>query len=85
MYNKLIHVSSLCVCSLLIHAMNLLRRDQARDSGSSFASYAPIAKALDKISDLEKEQLRHNFDIAFFIAKEKISFRKYPQLCELEA
>jgi hypothetical protein len=28
--------------------------------------------------------LRHKFDIAFFLAKEKVSFRKYPQLCQLE-
>ena len=30
-------------------------------------------------------QLRHKFDIAYFTAIEKISFSKYPRLCELEA
>lgn len=27
----------------------------------------------------------HKFDIAYFVAIEKLSFRKYPQICELEA
>ena len=30
-------------------------------------------------------QLCHKFDIAYFTAIEKISFRMYPRLCELEA
>ena len=67
------------------HAMNLLKREHARESGSDPSSYAPIARALHKISDSEKDQLRHKFDIAYLTAIEKISFRKYPQLCELEA
>ncbi len=29
--------------------------------------------------------LRHKFDIAYFIAREKLSFRKYLQLVKLEA
>ena len=40
---------------------------------------------MHRISDSEKDQLRHTFDIAYFIAVEKILFRKYPQLCKLEA
>lgn len=55
------------------HAMNLLKRNHARQSGSGTASYAPIAKALNKISDSEKEQLRHKLNIAFFTTKEKLS------------
>lgn len=68
-----------------VHAMNLLKREHARASGSDPTSYAPIARALNRISDSEKDQLRHKFDIAYFTATEKISFRKYPRLCELEA
>ena len=67
------------------HAMTLLKREHARKSGSDPTSYAPIARALNRISDAEKDQLRHKFDIAYFMAIEKISFRKYPQFCELEA
>ena len=62
-----------------------MKRKRARESGSDSSSYAPIARALKKISDSEKDQLRHKFDIAYFTAIEEISFRKYPQLCELEA
>ena len=67
------------------HAMTLLKREHARNSGSDPTAYAPIARALNRISDAEKDQLRHKFDIAYFMAIEKISFQKYPQLCELEA
>ena len=47
------------------HAMILLRREQARRSGSGPASYAPTARALSRMSDTEKDQLRHKFDIAY--------------------
>ena len=67
------------------HAMSLLKQEHARASDSGCSSYAPIAKALSKLSDEEKGQLRRKFDIAYFVAQEKLSFRKYPRLCELEA
>ena len=65
--------------------MNLLKKEHAKATDSGCSSYAPIAKALCKLSDKDKEQLRHKFDIAYFVAQEKLSFRKYPRLCELEA
>ena len=68
-----------------VQAMNLLKREHARASGSDVTSYAPIARALNRLTDNERDQLRHKFDISYFLASEKISFRKYPQLCELEA
>ena len=68
-----------------IHTMNLLKKEHAKATDSGCSSYAPIAKALCKLSDKDKEQLRHKFDIAYFVAQEKLSFRKYPRLCELEA
>ncbi len=67
------------------HAMNLLKKEQAEASGSGCSSYAPIARALSKLPNEEMEQLRRKFDIAYFVALEKLSFRKYPRLCELEA
>ena len=36
------------------------------------------------IPQLEKEQLKRKFDIAYFLAIEKLSFAKFPQLCKLE-
>ena len=56
------------------HAMSLLKKKHARRSGSNPTSYAPIAMALYRISDAEKDQLRHKFDIVYFMAIENISF-----------
>ena len=36
-----------------VHAMNLLRRDQARAQASSIATYAPIAQSLHVLSEDE--------------------------------
>lgn len=68
-----------------VHAMNLLKTEHARQSGSDRTTYAPIARALYQLSDTEKDQLGHKFDIAYFTAIENITFRKYLQLRELEA
>ena len=48
------------------------------------ASYAPIAQALCTLSDDNRKRLRHKFNITYFVATEKISFKKYSKLCELE-
>ena len=66
------------------HAMSLLLKEKAVARGESSCSYAPIAAALSRISDDERDTLRQLFDIAYFLAKEKLSFRKYPAICELE-
>ena len=49
------------------------------------ALYAPIAQALSKLPAEEKGKLRKKFDIAYFVATEKLLFMKYPGICELEA
>ena len=66
------------------HEMTLLKREHTRKSGSNSISYAPIPRALNRICDAEKDQVRHKFDITYFMAIGKVLFRKYPQLCELE-
>ena len=63
----------------------LLKKEQPKESDSSSSSYAPIERALSTLPDRERLQLRKKFDIAFFLAQEKLSFRKYPRLCELES
>ena len=63
----------------------MLKHEQAKTNDAPTCSYAPIAQALSKLPEEEIEQLRRKFDIAYFLAKEKFSFRKYPRLCELEA
>ena len=67
------------------HAMSLLQKERADASGLSISSYAPIAMAFDKLSEGERERLKVKFDIAYFVAMEKLAFTKYPKICELEA
>ena len=67
------------------HAMSLLQSEKAAVRGESISSFAPIAAMLSTLHDEERETLRRKFDIAYFLAKEKLSFRKYPAVCELEA
>ena len=52
-------------------AMNLLKREHARVSGLDVTSYTPLARALNKLSDSEKVQLHHKFDISYLLATEK--------------
>ena len=48
------------------------------------SSYAPIAQSFNNLAEDVRETLRHKFDIAYFIAIEKLTVQKYPALCELE-
>ena len=67
------------------HAMSLLQSEKAAVRGQSISSFALIAAMLSTLHDEERETLRRKFDIAYFLAKEKLSFRKYPAVCELKA
>ena len=55
------------------HAMHLLKKDQAVAQGLGPSAYAPIARALTSLSDNERQRLRFKFDIAHFVATEKLS------------
>ena len=67
------------------HAMSLRLREQAAARGECSSSYAPIAAALSSMSDEKRVVLRRKFDIVYVLAREKLSFRKFPAVCELEA
>lgn len=67
-----------------VHAMNLLRKEQAQAQGSSVATYAPIAQSLNTLCEDERRKLRTKFDITYFVATEHLAFLKYPKICELE-
>ena len=67
------------------HAMQLLKKEQGRAAGLGAASYAPIAQALSKLPAEERDRLKKKFDIAYFVATEKLAFTKYPNICEFEA
>ena len=68
-----------------IHAMALLAKEHASTTDQSLVENAPITVALNKMYTERKTHLRHKFDIAYFLAMEKISFHKFPGICELEA
>ena len=65
--------------------MLLLMNQQAKSAGLPPKSYAPIAQALNKLMDNDREKLQNKFDIAHFVATQKLHFTMYPQVCELEA
>ena len=57
-----------------IHAMSLLKREQAKASNNACCSYSnPIVHALSKLPDLEKAQLCVTFDLANFNARVVVS------------
>lgn len=47
--------------------------------GKSCYSYTPIADALSALAEDEKVKFRNKFDIAIFIAKEKVTLPQIPQ------
>jgi hypothetical protein len=55
------------------------------ESGGQCVSDAPILKSLLSLSEEQKEQLVKKFDIAYFVAIEKLPFTTYPPICALEA
>ena len=72
-------------CEQHKHAMTLLRKEQAQSKGLGPAAYAPIARALCTLPDDDRKKLKYKFEIAHFVATEKLSFKNYPKLCPLEA
>ena len=66
------------------HAMSLLKKQRSQSAGLDPSSYVPIAQAFSKLSDVEREQLRMKFDIAYFVAIENLLHTKYSKICELE-
>ena len=67
------------------HAMLLLRKQRADSAGLGPSSYAPIAKAFNTLSEDERVRLKVKFDIAYFVATEKLPYVKFPKICALEA
>ena len=67
------------------HAMLLFMKEQSRSAGLGPQSYAPIVRSLSALPEDRKANLRVKFDIAHFVATEKLAFTKYPRICALEA
>ena len=69
-----------------IHAMEIEKREQAQAKGQpSVILPGSITEAFCKIGEQERRRLKVKFDIAYFVATEKMAFTKYPKLCQLEA
>ena len=64
--------------------MSLLSKEQAAAMGQSIVANASIVVALNTMSADGKERTKNKIDIAYFMAMEQISFRKFPGMCELE-
>eukprot|EP00731_Ephydatia_muelleri_P036427 Em0253g7a len=58
-----------------LHAMSLFQRERFASNGpSSSTAAAPIVVALTTLQDDERARLRKKMDVAYFVAKEKMSF-----------
>ena len=52
--------------------------------GELSVTSAPIIAAITSLSHKDRAELCKKFDIVFLLAKEKLSFHKYPSISELE-
>jgi len=55
-------------------AMAELRTAQARASKTPVVQYAPIARALSMLSDVDRARMQNKFDVSYHMAKEGIAF-----------
>ena len=61
-------------------AILLLKKASAKD----ITDYAPIARAFSSIDSSTEERVKKQFEIAYMLCKEKMSFSKMSAICELE-
>lgn len=54
-----------------------------KQHGDDVMEYALIVKALLIIDKLTEVTLKRNFNIVYFVAKEKLAFTKMKPLCDL--
>ena len=67
------------------HAMSILCLEKGSATrGELSVCSAPIIAAITSLSHKDRAELHKKFDIVFLLAKEKLSFHKYPSICELE-
>ena len=67
------------------NAMRRLRTAQAKARNEPVVQYAPIARSLSMLSEVDQTRMRRKFDVCFVMAKEGIAFEKFLPLCELES
>uniref|UniRef100_A0A1X7U4R3 DUF4371 domain-containing protein n=1 Tax=Amphimedon queenslandica TaxID=400682 RepID=A0A1X7U4R3_AMPQE len=65
-----------------VNAMQLFSREHAKEK--SISMHSPIVDSLHTLSNEDREALKRKFDIAYFVATEKLPLAKYPKLCKLK-
>ena len=65
-------------------AMARERAAAAKTTNQPVTSYSPIARSLLVMDEAVQERMKWKFDICYVMAKERMSFRKYTALHELE-
>ena len=61
-----------------IHAMEIKQREQAQAKGQSLVALpGSITEAFSKIGEQKRSRLKVKFDIAYFVAVEKMAFTNY--------
>ena len=61
-----------------------VRADAAKASNQPLTTYSPIARSLLVMDRAVQAHMKRKFDICYVMAKESLSFHKYPALHELE-
>ena len=65
-------------------AMLRVHADAAKASNQPLTTYSPIARSLLVMDRAVQARRKRKFDICYVMAKESLSFRKYPVLHEIE-
>lgn len=67
--------------------MMYFHKDQAKSRNEAVTTYSPITRSLLSSASMDpavRERVKKKFDISFVLAKEHVSFTKYPAIHELE-
>ena len=67
------------------NAMSKLRTAQSKARSEPVIQYAPIARVLSMLSEVDRTRMRRKFDVCYVMAKKGIAFEKFMPLCELES
>ena len=65
-------------------SMTRVRAEAAKASNQPLTTYSPIAHSLLVMDKTVQERMKRKFDICYVLAKESLSFSKYPAIHELE-
>ena len=65
-------------------AMSRVHVEAAKASNLPVTTYSPLARSLLTMDECTRERMRKKFDVCYLLAKEGLSFRKYPAIHALE-